>query len=290
MACFRRFELSRVIIPQNSLCMLIWVWIHTGQPCVAAFEPFMQGARANSMGMTSASVRAGPFGPDHNPAVLAVLPCISAGVTHTRLFGLKDLTQTALMISLPFKQFGIGFGTQVFGNALYRETSVQAGLGIRIRPNYYLGLLCNAGQLYIQHYGSAASLWLNTGLLYQFSEKLTLVFTVRNLNRACLGQSNGPVPQTLRIGISCHPDQKVMMKLELIKDNRFPQEIRSGIEVSPISSFKFRCGFTDRPQRITFGIGIRTSLLNLDYGAVGHPILDFTHHLTCSFMIHRNRS
>ncbi|MBN2102814.1 hypothetical protein JW835_02135 [bacterium] len=230
------------------------------------------------MGLTFFSARNNPFGHFSNPATLGQLSSAAFGTHYTRLFGLKDLSQSTGATCLPIRTGGMGLGFRSFGNALYQEAIFHGGWGLPVYKSLSLGILCNIGQLRIRKYGSSTVFWINTGLLYSFSKKILMAASIANLNQARIGKIKDPLPQTTCIGIECRPRSGIKWDLELFKDVRFPLEIRSGLEVIPFSFLALRCGFTDQPQRITTGIGIQIRKLSVDYAVVCHPDLGLTHH------------
>ncbi|MFC1568884.1 hypothetical protein ACFL4L_01495 [bacterium] len=237
------------------------------------------------MGMTFISMTSDPFGYFFNPAVLGKACTIDAGVYHTNLFGLKELSSTTGAISLPILIGSMGFGGQSFGNPLYYETTFHCGWGLNVFPSFYIGFLGNIGQLKIMGYGSVTTFWTNTGLIYTFSENIVFGFSVININQARIGQTKIPLPQTTHIEIGYQPKKYVLCNFALNKDVRYPLEVRIGLEVCPLPFFMLRCGFTDAPQRITFGMGIQFSRLQIDYAIVDHPILNLTHHVSLIVII-----
>jgi len=246
--------------------------------CRAAFDLLPAGARQNARGQTFFFSENDPFGPLSNPASLGQLSSVAFGTHYTRLFGLKDLSQTTGSVVLPAGIGGTGLIFGSFGNALYRETTVHSGWGAQVYENLFLGFLVTIGRLSIKNYGSTIRLWPNAGLLYTFSKKLIFGMSVVNFTQVRIGKAEDPLPQLTRMGIECRPKPGLKWTLEIYKDVRYPFELRSGLEISPFPFLSLQFGFTDRPQRVTFGTGIQINKLKIDYAIVSHPVLGVTQH------------
>lgn len=249
----------------------------------SAFEPLPAGARINGMGMTALASSNDPFQSMLNPAMLGHCHSFSTGIHYTRLFGLKELSRATCIIEIGSPFGGFSLGGQTFGDLIYKETIMHLGWGHPISPSFCVGCLLNTGQLTIKDYHSTMAVWFDAGMLYSFSNSLTLGVAVSNANQARIGQARDPIPQTTGIGFAYTPVTGILIMLEAHKDVRFPLEIHGGLEVIPISCLMLRCGFIDNPQSISFGIGIQNGKIRIDYAFMFHPVLGATHHASVSF-------
>ncbi len=249
----------------------------------AAFDPAADGARSNGAGMTAVVREGDIFSESVNPALLGTSAFLRAGSTHTRLFGLKDLSRTGAGFCLPVRFGSLDLDGTVFGNPVYQETVLRIGIGFPLVPGFiYTGLGIASGQLRIRNFGSRSAYWFSGGLYMHISRSVSAGFAVFNpTNRRLDGCE--PLPQVTRLGVGVRPGSGIVWFLELNKDVRFPLDIRNGIELTPLPFLTLRCGMTASPGRFTTGFGFAKGGLTFDYAMVRHNVLGMTHHATLGF-------
>ncbi|MBN1780475.1 hypothetical protein JW948_05065 [bacterium] len=242
----------------------------------AAFEPLAAGVHSAGLG------GAGFSSPDvfavlYNPADLSSVPCIMAGSAHTRLFGMKELTLFSFALACRFPAGGLGMGGQSFGFRPYRESVFHLGFGKQLFPRLSAGMSVHLGQVRIKDFGTQTSVWFNSGLIFNLHPRLAMDWIIHNIGHARLPLSGERLPQVTGMGFRFHPVRGVNGFLTLIRDMRFPLEIRSGLEIVPVSRLALRSGMTWEPHSVSFGAGLIMSRLRMDYACASHIILGMTH-------------
>jgi hypothetical protein len=107
--------------------------------------------------------------------------------------------------------------------------------------------------------------------------------SVRNINAAEIGGSGERLPRSLGLGASYRPVHEVMLAADLLKDVRYPWEVRIGISYTPVEVLAVRVGTCSEPATLHAGAGLRWSGFGFDYAYTHHPELGGMHHLGLSF-------
>lgn len=241
------------------------------------------GSRAISMGSAYVAVADRPEAIFFNPAGLSQSQNTSLSFFISHLYGLKELTVEALSSIFPVRYGGLGITIQTFGGALYRESSLAFGFGRQFLNGIHGGVFFRSVHLQIQKYGSDFAWIVGGGCLFQLTDRLTLGFSVSNINHATIGQQRESIPQITRLGICYRPVANTLLSLEMDKDTQYPLELKGGFEIRLIPKFNFRCGFGKEPSTVSGGIGLIWNSFSLDYGLSIHPTLGPSHHVSLSF-------
>jgi hypothetical protein len=250
--------------------------------CFPAFSPLPAGARINGIGQTSGFMKPSPFSPLIIPAALGRLNRSVAGMHHTRLFGLKELSQFTCALNILSPVGGFALGGQRFGSQKYGESCIHAGWGNAVTSVLSAGIMAHLGQLVINDITKNVW-WLDLGLIYSLSANFLIGFSASNINHQRIALHE-PLPQQTLVSLSCSPTDQLICTLEWIKEVRFPMEIRGGIEYCfPVIAI--RAGFTDSPGRMTFGTGVSLNGCRLDYALVYHSLLGNTHHASIQIIL-----
>lgn len=257
----------------------------------AGLDTLSSGARALGMGGAYVALANTADALFLNPGGLGLITGIEASLFYQKPFGLQDINFGTISLSFPMNDFHIGLGLVKLGNKVYNEQSVVLGLSHHVEHKIYYGLALRYQSLQITGYGSSGKPGLDLGFIVPVTNKFNLGFFSNNINRPEIGDSNERLPQIFKTGISIHPNPKLILSTEIYKDVRFPQELRFGMEFTPIENLSFRSGVANNPSRFSAGFGLNVRLFTLDYAFFTHNDLGLTHQFSLSIRFkHENIS
>jgi|UniRef100_A0A7V3PSP7 opacity protein-like surface antigen len=167
------------------------------------------------------------------------------------------------------------------------DVVLNAGYGIKIAENYYLGAGmkgCYQNLFTTAGYGGA----LDLGIAARPFNFLNLGLTLRNYGAVHYPENQHnfePLPAEIALGIAYSGDQ---FKTEL--DARYDNQLQLGLgfEYQPVKEFSLRLGYRSGPQDlnelgilsgITAGLGINLTNLALDYSCSGYGKLGWCHRI-----------
>jgi hypothetical protein len=246
----------------------------------ASFEREGEGARIAALGGAGVALPGDPWGFLINPACSMPARARSIGFVHApSSFGLRELSRSGFVCLESGALGSIAVSGIRFGFDLYRELSFGLSFGAEIAPGFRAGAAVHFFRITIQGYGSAWTLGTDVGLLWAPSGDVQIGFTATNVNAPAIGRAREKLPQTIGVGTVYAPFPGLLVVCDLVKDIRFPPELRFGIEYSPVEPVALRAGAGRDPSTFGGGLGIALDLLVLDYSVVRHEALGFTHRI-----------
>lgn len=239
------------------------------------------GARANGMGYASSTLF-DAWGVFNNVAGLAKLDQPSAvfGYDHRPL--LPGANRTAAAVSWPLKFGVLGGGVFRFGDDVYSESLLTAGISNQFGLAA-LGLKLNYLQYRTEGFGTKGVLTLNFGGIAELTPKLAIGAYITNINQPKLSIDDDQVPTLLTAGFSFKPTDKVIIATELEKDLDYTSNWKTGIEYLFNKKFCARTGFNLQPQAAFFGLGFKTTKFMLDYAIQHSEHLSLSHQASVSY-------
>ncbi|AXI99609.1 hypothetical protein CYPRO_0322 [Cyclonatronum proteinivorum] len=232
------------------------------------------GARQLAMGQAVTAVGDDSWAVFGNPALLAGTDN-AVSFYGIRNYGFAELTDQALAATVQLRGVTLGGGLHTFGDDLYRETRVRAGLGYA-QAGVSAGLIVNYTHLHIKRYGSAGTPTIDAGLAWQLVPELKLGARVLNLNRGSVGKAREELARELAIGLAYELAERVKLAADAVKDVRFPLAFRAGLEIPVWESLQLRGGITTAPQTFSAGAGFATSLVSVNFVAQQHYALGWS--------------
>ncbi|MFQ6116145.1 MAG: helix-hairpin-helix domain-containing protein [bacterium] len=279
--------ISKTLKLFGARCVIYLVIAFTGSlvlnhKILAGLEDMPVGARALAMGSSYVAVANTADALFLNPGGLSQISGTEISLFYQKPFGLEDLNFGAAIVSLPIWNQRFSFGLSAFGNTLYREQMFILAYSHNYQRKLFYGVSLKYQSIYIDEYGSTATLGLDLGLLVPITSQLKWGFHTRNMNRPSVGQSDEKLPQSFDTGISVQPNPRLMVNFEIFKDVRFAQEVRFGVEFKPFENLALRTGMADNPSRFSAGFGMSLNVLRVDYAFFTHNDLGLTHQMSIS--------
>jgi len=220
-----------------------------------------------------------------NQANLAMVKSFSMGIYGEQRFGLKELSRTALAVSLPVTGGGIGFVADYFGYPRYNSALLGLACGKALGKKARLGVQFDFNRLHIAGYGNAQSGQMEVGLILCPVEKINIALHFANPFAIPLGHSGIARPafvysSGLGIGLS----EQVSVSVNCIKEEDKPPNIVPALQYVFAQRFLAVVGIQSQTNSPFGSVGWRWKNLRLDLGAEYHAQLGFTPGLMLSFL------
>jgi hypothetical protein len=259
------------------VALLLWAF-GPGRAAEAAFERLPIGIRDMALSGAGVGLMDGSDTGVLNPAGLGGAGKRILSVAYTPSpFGLDDLRRSALAFVEPFSWGAVGVSAQIFGCALYRETTVAAECAVEVVPGCWVGVRCAVMSLRIQDYGADATLGVDAGFVLRLSSLVDLGGAVGNLNAPSIGEFPERLPQTITLGLTFHPTSAASLCAAIYSDQLFSPEFRFGVEYSPLPEIILRGGICQDPPSYTAGFGFSYSGFVVEYAYRVHRELGGSH-------------
>jgi hypothetical protein len=223
------------------------------------------GARFAGMGYSGLTL-ADLWGVRLNPAGIAGLEQVTAGVFHQRHFLSEELSNQGLAVAIPVGNGSFAVAADRYGYSLYNETHASLAYGMRFGDGLRAAVqLDHLGVRLGENYGSASTVVAQLGMQAKLTEAIWMGAHLYNPGRAKLG---GPyderIPTLLRAGITYHFSEKLLTNVEVEKDIDRRERYRIGFEYQPNRSLILRTGISTAPVQAHFGVGLRLERLDID--------------------------
>jgi len=252
--------------------------------CVTTLLASAQGwvpMGARSMSMANASTTLNDvWAYHHNPAALADISEITAGVSYENRFLLSELQSQGFAVAVPLKVGVVSVGGQLYGDKQFRTYKGGFGYSMRLAEKIFAGVQLNYMGLQLpENYGSKNSMTAEAGIYARFTDDWKLGFSVYNLGRAKLSDFEDDRFSTImRIGTAYTFSDKVIVALDFEKNLDYDLRIKTGVEYEVVDNFFLRGGVATMPVELSFGLGYRWKQIQLGLGSSYHQILGWSPH------------
>ena len=236
------------------------------------------GARQIALSGSGVALSNDVFSLFNNPAGSAQMNWAELGFYYSPSpFGVEELSHGFAAFHQPFKFASISAGFMNYGFELYKENKLTLSFSRQFLKKFFLGISASYNFLKIQNYGNSSALIFSIGGLTYLNRNFRFGFAFENITRASYGSGQNQIPVILRSGVSYDFFSKASINFAVSKDIDFPFAFHFGMEYELIKYLTLRFGTATNPDTYSAGLGIRYSLLQLDYSVFDHPILGLTH-------------
>lgn len=242
------------------------------------FPQQQPGARQIALANSDVALSNDVFSIFNNPSGLALLTWREIGLYYSPSpFGLKELANGFVAYSEPFSFGTIAIGGMTYGFELYRENKFSAAYSFKYSDRFFAGIGINYHSVTIEKYGNTGSLYFNAGGLIYITTSFRWGFSFHNINRATFGEEKNQIPSVISTGLSYDINEEVSLNSSIHKDLQFNPELSFGVEYDIIKYLSLRSGFSNEPEKYSFGVGIHYANVNFDYSLFTHQDLGLTH-------------
>jgi hypothetical protein len=224
----------------------------------------LSGAQAQGLG-NATSCLFNEWAILNNVGGLATLEVPTAAITYAVNSSLPNGNSQAIAMSIPFKSIVTSIGAHSFGDQVYREQVISAGVGNKFGLAA-LGIKLNYIQYRAMGFGQKGMLTVSLGGIAEITPAFFIGAHIININQPIISdQEDERVPTKLVVGIRYDLSNKIMVTAELEKDIAFSPTSKMGIAYTPNKKITFRTGFNLHPNAAFFGIGFNHKRILLDY-------------------------
>lgn len=238
------------------------------------------GARSLSLSGTVVASR-DVWSYHHNPAGIAYVQKISAGLSYENRYLLKELQTQGMVVAVPLKIGVISAGVQSYGYRIYRTMRVGAGYSMKLAERIAAGVQLNYQGMRIENYGTRSNVTAEAGITADVTSDLTLGFSVMNIGRSKLAEFQDERYTTvMRLGLAYSVSGKVLILGEVQKEITSKLRPKLAVEYELLSDFFLRIGGAYNPPELSFGIGyIVKKAFKIDIGSAWQQHLGWCPHV-----------
>lgn len=248
----------------------------------------LMGGRSSSLGNASSPI-SDNWSLFNNVAGMAKIKSTSVNFAYAVNPSLPGADRAAASINLPMPIGMLGVGVFKFGDELYSEQIFSAGYANQFGIAS-LGLKVNYVQYRAEGLGTHSALSLNFGGIAELTPKVSIGAYIVNINQPQLSSgTDESLPVILVTGVQFHPEEELILLLEIEKDLHYQPTIKGGIEYAFHEKVKARTGFNLNPNTIHGGIGYQSARLIIDYALQYNASIKTTYQLSTGYLLVKNK-
>lgn len=221
----------------------------------------------------------------HNPGALGYMKNASIGASYENRYLLKELQTQAVVYAQPLKAGVLSVGAQSYGYRVYRSNRIGIGYALKLHEKVAMGVQLNYQDVRIEYYDYIATVTAEAGILAKITPKITLGFSILNMNRAKAAEfADDRFGTYFRLGLKYTISDLVVLFVEAEKEVTSRIRPKLALDYQLVSRFFLRVGGAYNPPEITFGIGYQFTIgLKLDAGSAWRQHLGWAPHIGLTF-------
>jgi len=206
-------------------------------------------------------------------------------LSYRRLFGLPELQHTSLSFNRPINKFNCGSELYYFGFSQYSESALSFSAAYPVTRRLYIGGRLSLYQLRITGYGSTLIAGGGVGMQFRAFDTLFLGMAADNLSDWRISRQNDKLPFKFTFGAAYQPDANLHIFADFYQEDRFPSEIKCGLEYNLLRKIVLRMGVSPQTDIFACGMDLLFPQLKFCYAFRNHPYLGIEHTLGVSMRI-----
>lgn len=250
-------------------------------------DHFPSGAVSRSLADADVAVlnRWSGFG---NPAGMAFLSDISAGIYIENRFNIRELYAGAMTINL--RRFNVNFYS-FNQSTIYNRQKFGLAYALLLTKSFSAGIELDLIRTAAEEYGTSFGFCGEAGLLYIPEKKLTLGVHIFNPSLSKYhGAGNEKIPTTMRIGAEYKMNKNSFVVFEASNSSWSGFGFHGGAGYDFTDRFSLRAGFMSNPVAMSFGLGFRTGRMSVDIALIYQQVLDSTPGLSLDYIFRENKN
>jgi hypothetical protein len=255
--------------------------------CVSSYAQSVStliGARQAGVGYASSAL-ADEWGLFNNIGGIGKIKQQSVAFAYEAVPSLIGANRVAAVWNATTKWFNTGLGAFRFGDAIYSEQVLSAGIGNQFGITS-LGVKVNYIQYRAEGFGTQSTVSVDFGGITELTKQLSIGAYITNLTQASLPTRDGDrLPTKLTLGLGITPSEKVFITTEIEKDLDYKPTWRTGLEYSVYKSVFVRTGFQLNPSTPFFGLGYKKKNLKIDYAIRFNQLAGTAHQASAIYLI-----
>lgn len=214
----------------------------------------------------------------NNPAMLARIESIHAGVNYENRFLVRELGISSIAAVLPTQPGVFGLAFSQFGSNLYSQSFLGLAFGRSFGERLQAGVRLDARQTRMaENYGQRTDLSFALGFGANLTSDLVLAAALFNPVRIKAAQDfDEYLPSVYRAGLAYRIENNLTITVEAEKDMRYKPSFRAGVEYRYKEIASVRAGIGTNPLNHAFGFGFNFGSFLFDIAAVRHEVLGYS--------------
>lgn len=242
----------------------------------------LMGGRSAALGNASSTI-SDNWSLFNNIAGISKVQSTSVNFAYAINPSLIGADRMAASIDFPLQIGSFGVGVFKFGDALYNEQVISAGYANQFGLAS-LGLKVNYVQYNAEGFGTRSAVSLQFGGIAELTPKVLVGAYILNLNQPKISlDTHEKLPVILVSGVQFHPEESLILLLEVEKDLHYKPTLKGGVEYVIHKKVKARTGFNLNPNSIHGGIGYQSTRLIIDYALQFNPVIKTSYQLSTSY-------
>ena len=246
------------------------------------------GARQAGFGGASVGV-SDEWSANNNQAAMVFFQSPAVGIYFTNAYFLEQLSTKSIAASVPFKSGAFGVTANYFGYAYYNEINTGLSYAQRFGKSF-----AAAVQLDYLHLGQGGYADLKNGNAVTFELSLMGAITKNfSVGAHVFNPVNvkyndyATIPACYRLGLGWSPVKDVLVAAEIEMQSREKENIKCGIEYTPLKIISLRTGFSSSPQLWDFGVGLHFKDFTIDLTPTWNMTLGWSTHVSLSYQFNK---
>jgi len=258
---------------KNATIFLLFIWHFNLLNAQVVFEPF--GVTTWQQGACGLFENDAPA-VFNNPANLSIARNANAEVFHQQKFGIKEMGNSGIAVSIPNKWLDAGFGYSYFGFSLYNQQRFGAAVSKKLNKKISLGI--NLNYLYNQmpDYSFSSALLFALSGNVELNQNWGVAFLLNNpTQQNYKGVSQEKAPSFARIGLKYKINKQVVCLTETELQPGQEAIFRFGLKYNPFAIVELGAGIQLPIGIFSFGAGLTVSKIKVSMAATVHSYLGF---------------
>ncbi|MBX2943708.1 MAG: hypothetical protein KF860_15330 [Cyclobacteriaceae bacterium] len=248
----------------------------------------LMGGRSAALGNATSTI-SDNWSLFNNMAGISKAESTTASFAYAISPALPGANRMAASITLPASIGVFGTGVFKFGDELYSEQIISAGYANQLGLAA-LGIKVNYVQYKAEGLGTRSALSIHFGGIAELSPKVLVGAYIMNLNQPKISlDTDEKLPVKLVTGVQFHPEESLILLLEIEKDIHYEPSLKGGVEFGIHKKVKARTGFNLNPNSIHGGIGYQSTRLIIDYALQYNPVIKTSYQLSTSYMFTKRK-
>lgn len=241
----------------------------------ASFEKKGIGTSTIALSLSGLASTQLSFAIFNNPALIN--SSYSSEIFYRNYYGIKGFDLASLAVSGSLFSIPASIGITRYGNKLFAESEIAAGVSYALHKDIYVGASVNYYFLDIKNYGIASTLGFSFSVLYKLTEYLRIGGVLSNLNEPTIGEVKESLPVSGTIGISYKPIRDVEILFDGYKEDYFDFAYRIGARINVVQHFNLLTGFQNSINSFSAGLEFNMDSYGINYAIDVHPTLSSSH-------------
>lgn len=226
--------------------------------------------RSAAMAGLQAALPEDAWGLFQNPASAVSAPTVA--ISAHRAYGLKELTESAAVLTLPVRSLQISAGASGYGWSRYRQWRGLLGASARA-GGLTLGAAMESQLLVLPDpYRNDHAFAAHAGFQWHLADDVLMGLVMRNLMSTGWRVGGTPLDRELRTGLTWRVDPSLSFSAEHWMNGRQASELMGGVEWKPVQVLALRVGTGSHPLRMAFGLGVQIDDWSSQIAAHRHEI------------------